>query len=271
MADKTTNFTLLQNVQAYFFSCNKFKFYKHLVIFKVLKQLFRGVNKISCSDSFWKFLERFCKDFEFTKKAVQIFCWKFYKHLRKWRAMLTRRPPVNLSFQKWYFQQSIICEIKTSTFNRLNKPFLHNFLFPFSQTLVLQELYKTNFPLSCKTSSLPSPALCALQTLLLSFRRRMRLVPSSSKYRNSTFSFKVSETHVGRSRQVRTKLPFLRKYNLYIRFLDARCSPFARIPLRRHFSFWQLSKNEHKCKESKTETQTAILKNWVSKPTKLEF
>ena len=74
-----------------------------------------------------------------------------------------------------------------------------------------------------------------------------------------------------RSWQVRTKLPFPRKYNLYIPFLDARCFPFARIPLRRHFSYWQLSKNEHKYKESKTETQTAMLKNWVSKPTKLEF
>ena len=218
-----------------------------------------------------KFLERFCKDFEFTKKAAQIFCWKFYKHLRKWTAMVTRRPPVNLCFQKWYFQQSIISEIKISTVNRLNKPSLHNFLPPFSQTLVLQELYKTNFPLSCKTSSMPSPALCALQTLLLSFPRRMRLVPSSSKYRKSTFLFEVNEVHMDRSWQVRTKLPFLRKYNLYIPFLDSSCFPFSRIPLRRHFSFWQLSKNEHKCKESKTETQTAMLKNWVSEPAKLEF
>ena len=127
--------------------------------------------------------------------------------------------------------------------------------------LELQELYKTNFPSSCKTSFLPSALLCALRTVVLSFPRRVRLVPSSSRYRKSTVLFEVNEVHIGRSSQVRTKLPFLRKYNLYLLSLDSRCFSLLKIPLRLHFSFSQLSKNEDKFKESKSETQPIMLKD----------
>ena len=130
----------------------------------------------------------------------------------------------------------------------MNKPFLHNFSPPFSQMLVLQELYNTNFPLFCKTSFLPSTAVCTFQTLLLSFPRRTRLVPSPSKYRKSTDLLDVKEIHIDRSWQVRTKLPFSRKYNLYIFLLDSRYIPFLKIPFWLHLSWLQLSKNEHKSK-----------------------
>ena len=133
----------------------------------------------------------------------------------------------------------------------MNKPSRHFLLSPISQTLVLQELYKTNFPSSCKTSSLPNPVLCALQTVLLSFPRRIRLMPSSSKYKKSTVLFEVNEVHMGRSWQVRTKLPFLRKYNLYILFLDLRYFSLAKISLRKHFSFWQLPKMRINVKDQK--------------------
>ena len=126
--------------------------------------------------------------------------------------------------------------------------------------LELQELYKTNFPSSCKTSSLPSPVLRARQTVLLSFPRRIRLMPSSSKYKKSTALFEVNEVHMGRPLQVSTKLPFFRKCNLYLRFLDWRFFPLAKIPLRKHFSFWHLPKNDNKSKGPKMETQKVMLK-----------
>ena len=65
---------------------------------------------------------------------------------------------------------------------------------------------------------------------------------------------------MGRSLHVSTKLPFHRKYNLYVRSLDWRYSPLAKIPLRKHFTLWQLPKNVNKSKDSKTETQTTMLK-----------
>ena len=71
-------------------------------------------------------------------------------------------------------------------------------------------------------------------------------MPFSSKYIKSTVLFEVNEVHIGRSLQVRTKLPFLRKYNLYTPFLDLRCFSLAKIPLRLHFSFRQLPKSNHK-------------------------
>ena len=168
---------------------------------------------------------------------------------------------MRLSFQKQYFQQVLThFEIKNYAFSRLHKPFGHFLFFPISQMLVLQELYKTNLPSSCKISFLPSHLLCALQTVLLFFPRRIRLVPSSSRYRKSTLLLEVNEVHMGRSSQVRTKLPFFRKYNLYVLFLDSRYFPLLKIPLRMHFSFSQLSKNEHKFKVSKTEIQAILLK-----------
>ena len=147
----------------------------------------------------------------------------------------------------------------------MNKPSRHFLLSPISQTLVLQELYKTNFPSSCKTSFSPRPVLGALQTVLLSFPRRIRLVPSSLKYKKSTVLFEVNEVHIDRFLQVRTKLPFFRKYNLYLPFLDWRYFSLAKIPLRKHFSFWQLPKNDNKSKESKMETQTTMLKKQLRK------
>lgn len=127
--------------------------------------------------------------------------------------------------------------------------------------LVLQELYKTNFPLSCKTSSLACPVLSALQMVLLSFPRRIRLVPSSLKYKKSTVLFVVNEVHIGRPPQVRTKLPFLRKCNLYLRFLDSKNFSLLKIPLRKHFSFRHFSENEHKSNNLKTETLIIKFKN----------
>ena len=70
---------------------------------------------------------------------------------------------------------------------------------------------------------------------------------------------------MGRSLQVSTKLPFSRKYNLYVPFLDWRYFCLAKIPLRKHFSFWQLPKTDNKSKESKTETQTTMLKKQLRK------
>ena len=70
---------------------------------------------------------------------------------------------------------------------------------------------------------------------------------------------------MGRSLQISTKLPFSRKYNLYISFLDLRYFFLAKISLRKHFSFWQLPKNDNKFKESKMETQLTVLKKKLRK------
>ena len=51
--------------------------------------------------------------------------------------------------------------------------------------------------------------------------------------------------------QVRTKLPFSRKCNWYLPLLDSRYLFLLKIPLRLHFSPWQLSKNSQNVKNSK--------------------
>ena len=65
---------------------------------------------------------------------------------------------------------------------------------------------------------------------------------------------------MGRSLQVSTKLPFLRKCNLYVLFLDWRYFPLDNIPLQKHLSFSQLPKNRNKPKGSKMEIQAPMLK-----------
>ena len=85
-------------------------------------------------------------------------------------------------------------------------------------------------------------------------------MPSSLKYKKSTVLFEVNEVHIGRFPQVRTKLPFLRKCNLYFLFLDLRNFSLLKIPLGRHSSSRHLLKNYDKCKELKIETLITILK-----------
>ena len=72
--------------------------------------------------------------------------------------------------------------------------------------------------------------------------------------------FEVNEVHIGGCPQVRTKLPFLRKCNLYFLFLDLRNFSLLNIPLGRHSSSRHLLKNYDKCKELKIETLITILK-----------
>ena len=96
-------------------------------------------------------------------------------------------------------------------------------------------------------------------------------MPSSSKYKKATVLFEVNEVHMGRSLQVSTKLPFLRKYSLYSLFLDLRYFSFAKIPLRKHFSFWQLPKNKNKSKRSKMQTQITILRKKKTEEASLRY
>ena len=66
---------------------------------------------------------------------------------------------------------------------------------------------------------------------------------------------------MGRPLQVSTKLPFFRKCNLYVPFLDWRYFALAKMSLRKHFPFWDLPKNDNKSKGSKMQTQKTMLKN----------
>ena len=146
-----------------------------------------------------------------------------------------------------------------SEINRLNQTCLTFFWFPFSQILLLHKLYKTSFPSSCKISSLPRPELNVLHFVLLSFPLRINLVPSPLKYRKSTAWFAVNEVHMARPPQVRTKLPFFRKWNWYIWFLDWRYFPLLKIAFRRHLSSKQFSRNKHKFKALESEAPRAFL------------